>query len=54
MLRPLLINRTKWWQRLRAVFVLALIAVVLGAALAGTLGLIVWGIATGIHHAATN
>jgi hypothetical protein len=54
LLRPLLISRTKWWQRVRAVVVLALIAAILGGALAATLGLIVWGIATGIHHAANN
>jgi hypothetical protein len=54
MLRPLLINRTRWWQRLRAIVVLALIAAILGGALASALGLIVWEIATGIHHASTN
>jgi hypothetical protein len=49
-----LIPRTGIFARLRAGFALAVIAVAMGLAVAGVLSVIVWGIASAIHHAATN
>jgi hypothetical protein len=49
-----LIPRTGIFGRVRAVVALSVIAVALGLAAAGALGLIVWGLATAIHHAANN
>ena len=53
-LRAVIVRRTQWWKRVRAIVFLVVITALLGGALASALGLIVWGIATGIHHAATN
>jgi hypothetical protein len=49
-----IIPRTGVFARLRAAFALIVIAVALGLVLAGTLSVIVWGIATAIHHASAN
>jgi hypothetical protein len=48
-----IIPRTGVFARVRAAFALAVIAVALGLLVAGTLSVIVWGIATAIHHAAS-
>jgi hypothetical protein len=47
-----IIPRTGVFARIRAVFALAVIAVAIGLVVAGTLSVIVWGIAAAIHHAA--
>jgi hypothetical protein len=47
-----IIPRTGVFARIRAVFALVVIAVALGLVVAGTLSVIVWGIAAAIHHAA--
>jgi hypothetical protein len=49
-----LIPRTGIFARFRAIVVLAFMAVVMGLVVAGALSVIVWGIATAIHHAAAN
>jgi hypothetical protein len=49
-----IIPRTGVFARVRAAFALAVIAVAIGLVVAGTLSVIVWGIATVIHHAAAN
>jgi hypothetical protein len=49
-----LIPRTGPFARIRAAIVLAVIAVAIGFAVAATLSVIVWGLATVIHHAAAN
>lgn len=49
-----MVAATSMAARFRAGIVLVLIALAVGLALAGALGLIVWGIATAIHHAASN
>jgi hypothetical protein len=42
------------FARIRAVFALVVISVAIGLVVAGTLSVIVWGIASAIHHAAAN
>jgi hypothetical protein len=49
-----LIPRTGVFARVRAAVALSVIAVAMGLLVAGTLSVIVWGIATAIHHAAAN
>jgi hypothetical protein len=49
-----IIPRTGVFARIRAVFALIVIAVAIGLVVAGTLSVIVWGIAAAIHHAAAN
>jgi hypothetical protein len=49
-----IIPRTGVFARLWAVFALIVIAVAIGLVVAGTLSVIVWGIAAAIHHAAAN
>ena len=49
-----MVKATSTAARVRAAVALILIALAIGLALAGALGLIVWGIATAIHHAANN
>jgi hypothetical protein len=48
------VSATSGWARVRAAVVLILIALVIGMAMAGTLSLLVWGIAAAIRHAANN
>ncbi len=49
-----IIPRTGMFARLRAAVALAVIAVIIGFGLAAALSVIVWGVATAIHHAAAN
>ncbi len=48
-----IIPRTGIFARLRAAVALAVIAVIIGIGVAATLSVIVWGVATAIHHAAS-
>jgi len=49
-----LIPRTGPFARARAVIALTIIAASIGLVLAGVLGVIVWGLAAAVHHAANN
>jgi len=49
-----LIPRTGMFARARSVIALTIIAVSIGVVLAGTLSVVVWGLAAAIHHAANN
>jgi hypothetical protein len=49
-----LIPRTGVFARFRAAFALAVIAVVIGLVFAGALSMVIWGVASAIHHAASN
>jgi hypothetical protein len=49
-----IIPRTGMFARLRAAVALTVIAVIIGIAVAATLSVIVWGVATAIHHAAAS
>jgi hypothetical protein len=49
-----LLPKTSVFRRIRAIVALFVIATFIGLLVAGALGLAVWGIATAIHHAASN
>jgi hypothetical protein len=49
-----LIPRTGPFARIRAAIALAVIAVVVGLVFAGAFSMIIWGIASAVHHAASN
>ena len=49
-----IIPRTGMFARLRAAVALAVIAVTIGFGVAAALSVIVWAVATAIHHAAAN
>jgi len=49
-----LVPRTSIFARVRAVILLAIIAIIIGLLLAGAIGLAVWGLAAAVHHAANN
>ena len=49
-----IIPRTGMFARLRAAVALAVIAVIIGFGMAATLSVIVWAVATAIHHAAAS
>jgi hypothetical protein len=49
-----IIPRSGLFVRLRAALALAVIAVAIGLSIAAVLSVVVWGVATAIHHAAGN
>ena len=48
------IPRTGMFARARSVIALTIIAVSIGVVLAGTLSVVIWGLAAAIHRAASN
>lgn len=46
------VPRTSIWARIRAAVVLAVITVSIGVAVAAAIALVVWGVASAIHHVA--
>jgi hypothetical protein len=48
-----IIPRTGLWARLRAAVALTVIAITIGLGFAAVLSVIVWAVATAVHHAAS-